>query len=97
MKKFIKGSYEIKDNIPDLNFFVEKHRKEFEYLISYANKSNIGFNIGTSNKGDILCEYKVVGQSLKECKAAMSEFKRMLKAIFKKVNSLYEGSGDQIF
>lgn len=97
MKKFINGSYEIKDDIPDLDVFVEKHRKEFEALIAYTNKSNIGFNIGTSDKGDILCEYKVVGQSLKECKAAMSEFKRMLKAIFKKVNSLYEGNGDQIF
>ena len=53
MKKFIKGSYEIKDDIPYLDVFVEKHRKEFEYLISYANKSNIGFNIGTSNKDDI--------------------------------------------
>ena len=97
MRKFIKGSYEIKDDISDLDVFAEKHRKEFEYLISYANKNNIGFNIGTSDKGDILCEYKVVGQSLKECKATMSEFKRMLKAIFKKVNSLYEGNGDQIF
>lgn len=32
MKKFIKGSYEIKDDIPDLDVFVEKHRAATKFF-----------------------------------------------------------------
>ena len=97
MKKIIKGAYKINDEIVNLNDFVEKNNAIFRFLIKFANDNNIGFNIGTSNKGDILCEYIVIKQTLKECKIALLEFKKKLKMIFKKVETLYEANGDKLF
>ena len=97
MKKIIKGAYKINDEIVNLNDFVEKNNVIFRFLIKFADDNNIGFNIGTSNKGDILCEYIVIKQTLKECKITLLEFKKKLKMIFKKVETLYEQIGDKLF
>lgn len=97
MKKIIKGTYKINDEIVNLNDFVEKNNAIFKFLIKFANDNDIGFNIGLSNKGDILCEYSVIKQTLKECKIALSEFNKKLKMIFKKVEILYEANGDKLF
>lgn len=93
MKKFIKGTYRIKDRIENLDEF----NAIFKWLIKFADNSDINFNIRTSNNGDILCEYSVVKMTLQECKSAISEFKKHLKKIFKKVELLYEGYGDKLF
>lgn len=97
MKKFIKGTYQITDEIANLEEFVEQNDISFKWLIKFANNNDISFNIGTSNDGDILCEYSVVKRTLQECKSAISEFKKKLKKIFKKVELLYEGNGDKLF
>lgn len=97
MKKFIKGTYQINDEIVNLDEFAEQNDVSFKWLIKFANNNDISFNIGTSNDGDILCEYSVVKRTLQECKSAISEFKKHLKKIFKKVDPLYEGNGDKLF
>lgn len=97
MKKFIKGTYQIKDKIENLDKFAEQNIVVFKWLIMFANNNDINFNIGTSNNGDILCEYSVVKRTLQECKNAMSEFKKHLKKIFKKLEQLYESNGEKLF
>ena len=97
MKKIIKGTYKINDGIANLDDFVEKNNTIFKFLIKFADDNDISFNIGISNNGDILCEYSVIKQTLKECKITLLEFKKKLKMIFKKVEIFYELNGDNLF
>lgn len=97
MKKFIKGRYKIKDEIADLDEFVNINRGRFNALIIFANNNNILFNIGETDSGERLCEYEVTASTLKECKATAAEFKKRLKTIFKRIEPIFEGNGDKIF
>lgn len=96
-KKFIRGLYEIKDKINNLDKFVEINKAVFDELVSFGDNNGVGFGIGTGNDGKILCEYNVVRPTIKECETAVSGFKHRLKMIFKKIERRYEGSGDKIF
>lgn len=96
MKKFIEGTLEIKDDISNLDDFIELNRKEADYIVSYENENDIEFNFGTSINNEILCEYKIVRESLKECRQAISEFEKVLHTLFKRIDSLYEAHGNQL-
>lgn len=96
MKKFIEGTLEIKDDISNLDDFVALHRKEADYIISYANENDIELDIGTSINNEILCKYKIIKESLKECRQTMSELRRVLRILFKKIDLLYEAHGSQL-
>lgn len=96
MKKFIEGTLEIRDDISDLDDFIALHKNEADYIISYANENNIEFDIGTSSDNEILCEYKIVRESLKECRQAIYEFEKVLHTLFKRIDSLYEAHGNQL-
>lgn len=96
MKKFIEGTLEIKDDISNLDDFIELNRKEVDYIISYANENNIELNIGTSINNEILCEYKIIKDTLKECKQTLSILRKVLHTLFKRIDSLYEAHGNQL-
>lgn len=96
MKKFIEGTLEIKDDISNLDDFIELNRKEADYIVSYANENDIEFNFGTSINNEILCNYKIIKETLKECRQTMSELKKVLHTLFKRINSLYEAHGNQL-
>jgi hypothetical protein len=96
-KKFIRGLYEIKDKINNLDKFVKINKAVFDELVTFGNNNGVGFNIGTGYDGTILCEYNVIRPTKKECETALSGFKYRLKMIFKKIERRYEGRGDKIF
>lgn len=96
MKKFIKGTLEIKDDISNLDNFIALHENEADYIISYANENDIELVLETSINNEILCEYKIVRESLKECRQAMSELRGVLHMLFKRIDLLYEAYGSQL-
>lgn len=95
MKKFIEGTLEIRDDISDLDDFIALHKNEADYIVSYANENDIEFTFGTSINNEILCEYKIIKETLKECRQTMSEFEKVLHTLFKRIDSLYEAHGNQ--
>lgn len=50
-KKFIRGSYEIKDKINNLDKFVKINKPVFDELETFGNNNGVGFNIGTGYDG----------------------------------------------
>lgn len=96
MKKFIEGTLEIRDDISDLDDFIALHKNEADYIISYANENDIELDIGTSSDNEILCNYKIIKETLKECRQTMSELKKVLHTLFKRIDLLYEVHGNQL-
>ena len=96
MKKFIEGTLEIRDDISDLDDFIALHKNKADYIISYANENDIELDIGTSSDNEILCNYKIIKETLKECRQAISEFEKVLHTLFKRIDSLYEAHGNQL-
>lgn len=52
-KKFIRGLYEIKDKINNLDKFVEINKAVFDELVTFGDNNGVGFGIGTGNDGKI--------------------------------------------
>lgn len=96
MKKFIEGALEIRDDISDLDDFIALHKNKADYIISYANENDIELDIGTSSDNEILCNYKIIKETLKECRQTMSELKKVLHILFKRIDLLYEVHGSQL-
>lgn len=96
MKKFIEGTLEIRDDISDLDDFITLHRNEADYIVSYANENDIELDLGTSINNEILCNYKIIKESLKECRRTMSELKKVLHMLFKRIDLFYEVHGSQL-
>lgn len=94
MKKFIKGTFELDQDVVNLEEYEEKHKRAIEEIIDWANDFNVGINMGTSDDNTYLIEYKIVGKTASFCKGLLSELKSMLKDEWKKTKSLWQGSGD---
>lgn len=94
MKKFIKGTLELDQNITDLETYEEKHKRAIEELIDWANSFDVAINMGTSDDNTYLIEYKIVARTASMCKSLLSEMKGILKEEWKKTKSLWQGSGD---
>lgn len=97
MKKFIKGAFELDQNVTNLEEYEKEHKWAIDYIISWGNKYDIGINIGTSDDNKFLIEYRIVGDTVTYCKALLSKLKSMLKDEWKKTKSLYEISGKTIY
>lgn len=97
MRKFIRGTFELDQNVTDLVEYEKKHETMLNNLIAWAQRLNIAINIGTSEDNTYLCEYKIVGATVKYCKGLCSELKKMLKAEFPKTELVWQGSGDVLF
>lgn len=97
MKKFIRGIFELDQNVADLVEYESKHERMLNNLLAWAERHNVAINIGTSDDNTYLCEYKIVGATASYCKGLCSELRKMLKAEFSKIKSLWQGSGDILF
>lgn len=97
MKKFIKGTFELDQNVVNLEEYEEKHKRAIEEIIDWANSFDVGINIGTSDDNTYLIEYKIVGKTASFCKGLLSELRQILKEHWPKPKSLWQGSGDIIF
>lgn len=54
MKKFIKGTLELDQNVTDLEAYEEKHKNAIEELIDWANSFDVAINMGTSDDNTYL-------------------------------------------
>lgn len=97
MRKFIKGTFELDQNVTDLVEYEKKHETMLNKLVEWATRLNIAINIGTSEDNTYLCEFKIVGATASYCRGLCSELKQMLKAEFPKTKSIWQGSGDVLF
>lgn len=97
MKKFIKGTFELDQNVTNLEEYEEKHKRAIEEIINWAYSFDININMGTSEDNSYLIEYKIVGKTSAGCKGLLSELKAMLKEEWKKPINLWQGSGDIMF
>ena len=93
MKKFIKGTFELDQNVVDLLKYEEKHIKAIEEIIDWANKFDVEIRMGTAEDDSYLIEYRIVGNTTAFCKSLLSELKPIIKKEWKKAKSLMETSG----
>ena len=59
MKKFIKGTFELDQNVVDLEGYEEKHRKAIDEIVDWANSFDVGIGMGTASDNSYLLEYKI--------------------------------------
>ncbi|MBQ6863255.1 MAG: hypothetical protein IJO14_03335 [Clostridia bacterium] len=97
MRKFIKGAFEIQQNVANVDAFAEQHQSAFDQWVAWADKVDVGISLGTSDDNTFLCEYHVVGQTVAYCKGLVAELKQMIKTEFPKMSSLWQGSGDTLY
>ena len=88
MRKFIKGTFELDQNVTNLVEYEKKHETMLNNLVEWATRLNIAINIGTSEDNTYLCEFKIVGATASYCRGLCSELKQMLKAEFPKTKSI---------
>ena len=94
MKKFIKGAFELDENVIDLVAHEEKHKIALEEIVEWANNAGVAILFGTSEDNTYLCEYKIVGKTVAFCKGLASELKALLKDEFPKTKMVWQGTGD---
>lgn len=94
MKKFIKGIFELDQDVINLVEYEEKHKMAIEEIIDWANDFNVRINMGISDDNTYLIEYKIVGNTASFCKSLLSELKSMLKNEWKKTKTLWQSSGN---
>jgi len=97
MKKFIKGVFELDQNVVDLVDYEEKHRRAIEGIIDWANRFNVSINMGTADDNTYLIEYDIVGETASFCKGLLSVLKSMLKAEWKKTTLVWQRIGDVLW
>lgn len=94
MKKFIKGTFELDQNVINLEEYEATHKRAIDEIFDWANSFDVGINMGTSDDNTYLLEYKIVGHTASFCKGVLAELKSILKDEWKKTKSLWQGSGD---
>jgi hypothetical protein len=93
-KKYIRGTFELAQNVTDLEAFEEKRKPQLLGIIEWATANGIGVKFGTSEDGTYLCEFDTVAGTLQLCKGYVAELKSMLKTLFPKARVVlqYEGN-----
>ena len=94
MKKFIRGTFELEQNIGDLNVYEAKKELYVKSIVQWANKHCVDVLLGESEDNCYLCEYVVRANTDALCKGYVAELKHMLKIGFPKIRLLYQASGN---
>lgn len=97
MKKFIKGTFELDQNIGDLNEYEAKKELYVKSIIQWANEHNVDVLLGESEDNSYLCEYVAKANTNALCKGYVAELKQMLKVGFPKIKLLYQASGNLLW
>lgn len=96
MKKYIRGTFELEQNVTDLDEFEKQHKTMMTNLPEWLERHDVKFVMGTSDDNTYLCEYTIVGATASYCKGLCSELKQLLKTEFPKIKLLYQESGNLI-
>lgn len=95
--KFIRGAYQLAENVTDLDAFMQEHGDAAKGLIDWADDNDIMMRCGTSDDNCFLCEYKIIRSTVAGCKGMRSELRHEIKARFPKAKEAWYGLGDQLF
>ena len=96
-KKFIRGTFELEQNVTDLEAFEHPKMPKLMEIIEWAKKNGVALTFGTSEDNTYLCEFDVVAKTVQMCKGYKEELKAMLKEIFPKARCIVEWRGDKLF
>ena len=96
MRKFVRGTLQLEEYVEDTDAYTEKHRKFLESMVAWADRMDVQITFGASNDNAYLCEYVIIGNTKQYCNGLFSELKEMLKPVFPKVKTLFQGSGDKL-
>lgn len=94
MKKFIRGTFELEQNIGDFDAYEDRKELYIKSIIQWAKEHDIDVILGESEDNCYLCEYIVKANTSALCKGYVSELKHMLKIGFPKMRLLYQASGN---
>lgn len=97
MTKFIKGTFELDENVTDLAAYEEKKKVQILEIVDWCNSFGVAINMGTADDNTYLCEYKIVAKTKAMCNSLLRELKEMLKGCFPYVKLIWQGSGDQLW
>lgn len=95
MKKFVRGTLQHEELVEDVEKYTEEHRNFLETMVEWADRMEMQITFGASSDNAYLCEYIIVGGTMRYCKGVFAELKEMLKPVFPKVKSLFQSSGDK--
>lgn len=94
MKKFIKGTFELDENVTDLSAYEERKKPQLERIINFCDQFGVQILFGTADDNTYLCEYTVKANTKSLCNGLLRELKEMLREAFPRVKMLWQGSGD---
>lgn len=97
MKKFIKGTFELDQNIGDLTEYEAKKELWLKSVIQWANEHDIEIVFGASDDDCYLCEYMARANTSSLCRGYAAELRKMLKIGFPKIKLLYQASGNLLW
>ncbi len=97
MKKFIKGAFELDQNVTNLEEYEKEHKWAIDYIIGWGNKYQADVVIGLSKDNKYLLEYRIVGNTVVYCKELLSKLKSFLKDEWKKPKLLWQISGKTFY
>lgn len=97
VKKFIKGTFKLEQNVTDLEAFEEPIKLKLAFICTWGDENDVAIRFGASDDNTYLCEYKVVKRTKQMCNGCVAELKSLLKEIFPKAQSIIQWSGDQLF
>lgn len=96
-KKFIRGTFELEQNVTDLEAFEKPKLSHLNYIINWATDNGVKVIFGTSEDNTYLCEFEAVANTVQMCKGYVTELKSMLKTIFPKANVIVEWRGEKLW
>ena len=72
MRKFIKGAFELDQNVIELEKYEEKHKIAIKEIIDWANSYGVCINMGTADDNTYLIEYKIIGKTKSFCNGLLA-------------------------
>jgi hypothetical protein len=94
MKKFIKGTLELDENVTDLESYEKKKEVYLKAIRNFCDQFDIEYTMGTSDDNYYLIEYAIRGNTKSLCKGILTEFKALLKRYFPYVKLVWQQEGN---
>jgi len=93
-KKYIRGVFELEQNVTDLVAFEEKRKPQLLGIVDWATANDIGITFGASEDNTYLCEFDTKARTVQMCKGYVAELKAMLKTLFPKARVVLQYQGN---
>lgn len=101
MKKLIKGTLILDENIEDRLEYTKKKIDIINKAVSWADEitssnqdTNIDLSVGFTDDDSIVAQYAIKAKTYKVCNANLSELNKILRTAFPKKKSLIQIKGE---